>query len=330
VPARQTPLVDRLKAPLRQPFRRYRLATRKARILPAFLIIGAQRAGTTTFFDALRRHPDIAPPRSVDRAVAWDKELHFFDEKFEKGLDWYRSFFPLKALRDVRRALGRDLIAGESTPYYLFHPAVPERVASAIPDMRLVVILRDPVERAYSHYQLMRRMGRERLSFEDALDAEEERLAGERERLLVDPSFRARHHRNHSYVSRGLYAEQLERWLTYFPREQLLVLDVEEFFAHRAEMYALVLDFLAVRQRDLASLKARATTASPGRPWSRRETRNRARYEPLDPAVRARLEKRFAEPNARLFALLGREFNWSSSAEAGADRAAFLGGQHEG
>jgi hypothetical protein len=300
VPARQTPLVDRLKAPLRQPFRRYRLATRKARILPAFLIIGAQRAGTTTFFDALRRHPDIAPPRSVDRAVAWDKELHFFDEKFEKGLDWYRSFFPLKALRDVRRALGRDLIAGESTPYYLFHPAVPERVASAIPDMRLVVILRDPVERAYSHYQLMRRMGRERLSFEDALDAEEERLAGERERLLVDPSFRARHHRNHSYVSRGLYAEQLERWLTYFPREQLLVLAAEDLRTRGGKVYAEALGFLGVRAHPPSDLLLR----------------NVASYEPPDPVIRERLERVFAEPNARLARLVGRDFDWTRSRTA--------------
>jgi hypothetical protein len=298
VPTRPTPLVDRLKAPLRQPFRRYRLATRKARILPAFLVIGAQRAGTTTFFDALRRHPDIGAPRSVDRAVAWDKELHFFDEKFEKGLDWYRSFFPLRALREVRRALGRDLIAGESTPSYLFYPRVPQRVAGTIPEARLIAVLRDPVERAYSHYQLMRRTGQETLSFAEAVAAEEERLAGEREQFLAGDAGRLRHHRHHSYVARGLYAEQLERWLEHFPREQLLVLRAEDFKTRPVEIYSVALRFLGVREWQPGELVSR----------------NIGSYAPLDRGLRAQLEDRFADSNARLAQLLGKDLGWAPSA----------------
>lgn len=306
--------------------RRFRFATRRARILPGFLVIGAQRAGTTTFFDDLLRHPELVGPLGGD-AVTWSrKEIHFFDEKFAHGTDWYRSFFPLESRRRAARRLGRDVVAGESTPYYMFHPAVPERVAATIPDVRLIALLRDPVARAYSHYQMMRRTGREKLSFEDALEAEEERLAGIEEQLatgsevLTKSGHRLHHHHRHrAYFARGLYADQLERWLDHFPQQQLLVLRAEDYFVQPEEVYAETLAFLHVHPRPLGTLKKRTTTASPGHPWSRREKRNRASYEPLDPAVRAELEERYAEPNRRLARLLDKDFDWgprTSSAES--------------
>jgi hypothetical protein len=299
--------------------RRFRFATRRARILPGFLLIGAQRAGTTTFFDDLLRHPELVGPLGGD-AVAWArKEIHFFDERFGRGTDWYRSFFPLESRRWAARRLGRDMLAGEATPYYLFHPAVPERVAATLPDVRLIALLRDPVARAYSHYEMMRRTGREKLSFEEALAAEEERLAGVEEQLATEPVELTKsghrihyHHRHHAYFARGLYADQLERWLDHFPREQLLVLRAEDYFVRPEELYAETLAFLHLRPRPLGALKKRVTTASPGHPWSRREKRNRASYEPLDPAVRAELAERYAEPNRRLARLLGRDFGWGS------------------
>jgi Sulfotransferase domain len=267
------------------------LATRRARILPSFLLVGAQRAGTTSLFYYLRRHPHVARPGT--------KEVHFFDDRFWRGVDWYRSFFATSAEQRLARLRGGDLVAAEATPYYLFHPAVPDRVAATIPSVRLVVLLRDPVDRAYSHYRKMRRMGLEPLSFEKALDKEEERLAGEDERLLADPHYRSRHHRRHAYVARGLYADQLERWLAHFPREQLLVLRSEDFFDRPADVYAETLDFLGLRAWQAPDFEPRNPTSD----------------RPLDPALRARLERRFAEPNARLVRLLGPEFGWSSRAQ---------------
>ncbi len=223
--------LDQVKAPTRPFRRRVRYATRRSRLLPSFLIIGAQRAATTSLFTNIRRHPEVIGPRSADTSVAWWKELHFFDENFWRGTDWYRAFFPLEVRRRTLRRLGRELACGEATPYYLFHPAVPERVKETLPDVRLIALLRNPVERAYSHYQLMRLTGREKLSFAEAIDAEERRVRGAGEELLRDmPSARKqgnrRHHehRHRAYVGRGLYAEQLERWFEHFPREQLLVL----------------------------------------------------------------------------------------------------------
>jgi hypothetical protein len=299
--ARLSHLPEVVKAPTRPVRRRFRHATRRSRLLPAFLIIGAQRAGTTTLYTYLRRHPDVTGPRYADASVYWSKELHFFDENYWRGVDWYQKFFPLEARQQVTRRLGRDLVPGEGTPYYMFHPAVPERVAETLPDVRLIALLRNPVERAYSHYQLMARTGREKLSFEEALEAEPKRLAGVEEALLENrPVFgknghrRHQHHRHRAYVGRGLYADQLERWLEHLPREQLLVLRSEDFLARPDDVYAQVFEFLGLR------------------PWQVRdyEPRNTAAYAPIDPELRARLEEQFAEPNARLARLLGRDFGW--------------------
>ena len=288
-------------APSRPVRRRARHATRRSRLLPSFLIIGAQRAGTTTLWTYLRRHPDIVGPRTADASVFWPKELHFFDENYWRGVDWYRAFFPLAARQRALRLVGRDVVCGEGTPYYMFHPAVPERVAATLPDVRLVALLRNPVERAYSHYQLMVKTGRENLTFEEAIAAEPERLAGLEEELAkVKPGVdgqgnrRHRHHRHHAYVGRGLYAEQLERWLAHFPREQLLVLRAEDFQARPDEVYERVFSFLGVRPRPVRDY----------------EPRNVASYAPIEPELRARLEERFAQPNARLAGLLGGDFSW--------------------
>jgi len=294
--ARVLPALKPLKGLSRN--RHFRHATSRARILPSYLIIGAQRAGTTSLYDYLCRHPDVAGPRAAKEDAFWAKEVHFFDDKFWRGVDWYRSFFPLSVNRAVARRRNRDVVALEATPSYLFHPAVPARVARTLPAVRLIALLRDPVERAYSHYHLMRRLGRETLSFEDALAAEAERLDGEEERLLADPRYSSRKYRDYSYDARGLYADQLERWLACFPREQLLVLRAEDMLARCDEVYEATLSFLGLR------------------PWPLRDfvRRNRASYAPIDPALRARLEERFAQPNARLARLLNRDFGWGSGA----------------
>jgi hypothetical protein len=124
--------------------RRFRSATAQQRILPSFLVLGAQRAGTSTLFFHLRQHPEISGPRGAEKSVDWPKELHFFDEKFGKGVDWYRAFFPLEASRSLARRRGRDRIAGEATPNYLFHPQAPPRAAEVLSGGRLIALLRDP------------------------------------------------------------------------------------------------------------------------------------------------------------------------------------------
>jgi hypothetical protein len=266
---------------------RWRSATRSLRTLPDFLVLSGGRCGSTSLFAVLCAHPQVMTPSH--------KEMHFFDRNHERGLDFYRRLFPLAAHRRAReRRLGLSVLTGEATTYYLLHPAVPARVFAAVPQVRLIAILRDPVDRAYSHYQLCVRAGKETLSFEDALDAEEQRLANAEERLLSDPAYDSPSHRYHSYVTRGLYLPQLERWEQLFPREQFLVLASEDFFSDAAGSVARVCAFLGLEPH----------------PGPLPAPRNRATYEELRPETRRRLQERFAEPNRRLSEHLGLEFGW--------------------
>jgi hypothetical protein len=248
------------------------------RPLPNFLVIGAQKAGTTALYAYLRWHPGITGP-------SW-KEVSFFDRHWWRGEAWYRGQFPLRA--------GERLV-GEASPSYLFHPLAPQRARSLVPDAKLVALLRDPVDRAYSQYQHEVALGREPLSFEDALAAEDDRLAGEVERLIDDPRAFSRAWWDHTYAARGRYAEQLERWLAVFPREQLLVVPTEELGERPAETYASILAFLGAEPYELPD-------------YPRVFDRD---YEPMRPETRAALAATFAEPNRRLEALLGRELGWT-------------------
>jgi len=259
------------------------------RVLPDFLIVGAQRAGSTSLFDYVCRHPRVPAPSH--------KEIHFFDQNYFRGEGWYRSHFPTVLEREyLRRRHGAPPLMGESSPYYLFHPQVPGRVRETLSEARIVVLLRNPVERAYSHYQLTRRRGHESLSFEDAIAAEPDRLAGEEERMERDPRYASVPHRFHSYVARGMYADQLERWLAVFPCDRVLVLASEELFAKPDETYGRTLAFLGL----------------PGLRLDDYRQLNRGGYEDMAPATRELLAERFREPNQRLYDLLDRDFGWES------------------
>ena len=285
-------------------------------MVPSFAIIGAQRAGTTSLFDDLLRHPDVSGPSGGEPDSRWpEKEVDFFSNRFYEGLDWYRAFFPTVVSRERARKRGGDLVAGEATPYYLFHPAAAERMAVTLPDVRLIALLRDPIARAYSHYQLVHRIGGEKLSFEDALAAEGERLAGEADRLRSDPRYLSRPFRRHSYFTRGLYADQLERWFAHFPRGQFLVLFAEDYFARPGDVYDEGVAFIGARPRKLDELR-QATKGWAEQTAAVGTVRNRASYDPIDPDVRARLQERYAEPNARLALLLGRDLPWDTTPTA--------------
>ena len=277
LPAELVPaLPEPARKVLRGGYRAYGSATAGLRPLPDFLILGAQKAGTTALYAYLRWHPEITGPSF--------KEVSFFDRHYAKGERWYRAHMPVR-----RRSL-----VGEASPSYLLHPLAPERVAGMLPGARLIALVRNPVDRAFSHYQHEVALGREPLSFEDAVDREDERMQGELERMLRDPSYFSLAWWNYTYIARGRYAEQLERWFAAFPREQLLVLFTEELSADTAATYRRVLDFLGVTARDLES-------------YPRIFDRD---YADMNPGTRARLHKEFENPNRRLASLLGRDLPW--------------------
>lgn len=255
----------------------YGRATSFARPLPDFLILGAQKAGTTALYAYLRWHPAITGP-------SW-KEVSYFDRHYRRGPSWYRGNFPVQ---------GRGRLVGEASPGYLFHPLAPERVKATVPGAKLIVLLRDPVARALSHYHHETLLGREPLAFQEAVEAEPERTGGEEERMVRDPDYFSQAWWDYTYLARGRYAEQLERWLAVFPREQLLVLASEELAAAPAETYARVLEFLGAPAQGLK-----------GYPRIYDQE-----YADMDPEIRSQLAAYFAEPNRRLYELLGRDFGW--------------------
>jgi hypothetical protein len=265
----------------------YGRATSFARPLPDFLVIGAQKAGTTALYAYLLRHPAIVGP-------SW-KEVSFFDRHYARGEAWYRGHFPnTLRRRAVARRTGAAPLAGEASPSYVFHPCVPARVAQLVPDVRLIVLVRNPVDRALSHYHHEVALGRESLSFEDAIEREDERMSGELERMR-DPSYFSHAWWNYTYLARGRYAEQLERWLAVFPRERLLVVPSEDLLDRPADTYVRVLEFIGAPPHELDAFPK----------IFERE------YAPMEPATRQRLAGRFAEPNRRLYELLGRDLGWA-------------------
>lgn len=277
----ESPLQALYRRLLKPPF--WRLRDAQARALPDFLLIGAMRSGTTTLYDLVCGHPRVLP--------AIKKEIHFFDLYFGRGLPWYRAHFPRTSR--LRTLDGRT---GEASPYYLAHPRAPERAAAAVPDAKLLVVLRDPVERAYSHYWHAVRLGIEDLPFEEALAAEAGRLAGEVERMRADPAYYSRAHHHLGYLDRSQYVDQVAAWLDHFPRARLLVLSQRDLRTEPGRQLARVFDFLGLPPAAVGS----------GRHM------NRATYPPLDPALRSRLADHFRPYNERLFSLLGERFDWAA------------------
>jgi hypothetical protein len=290
---RVTPLTFALPRPAKRAVRiggrRFGTLTARFRLLPDYLIIGAQRAGTTSLFKYLVQHPAVGRP-------FLGKGAHFFDTNYSADLDEYRAYFPTTAYKWYVKASRRmDAVTGEGSPYYLAHPHAPYRIAETLPDVKLIALLRDPVERAYSHYQHEVARGFEDLSFDEALEQEPRRLAGEVERMRSDPSYNSFAFQHHSYLSRGLYAEQLEVWYGLFPKEQILVLRSEDLFSDPERIYRDVLRFLGVPPFSLRQY----------------EVFNPRRYTEMGPGARQRLVEYFAEPNERLYDLVGTDFAWS-------------------
>jgi sulfotransferase family protein len=262
--------------------------TSALRMLPSFIIVGGQRCGTNSLYEYVAADP------LVGRALPIP-EVHFFDVSFQRGMDWYRGHFPVKYRPSRRKGVLGLRITGESSPYYMYHPLAPQRIAECLPAIKLIVLLRNPVDRAYSHYNHERTRGHEPYTFEEAIEREEDRLQGEEEKILADPSYRSFNHQHYSYLSRGNYAAQLERIFAYHSKDRVLVLSSEELFTEPRQTHLRTLEFLSL----------------PVRPLERYPKLNPGTYTGLAPGLRRRLSDYFAGSNERLYRLLGQELGWS-------------------
>jgi hypothetical protein len=253
--------------------------TSPARMLPSFLLVGGQRCGTTSLFEALAQHPAVRRPPGR-------KGIHYFDVSYHRGMAWYRGHFPL--------ALPPQAITGESSPYYMFHPLAAERIARDLPETKLVVALRDPVERAYSAHAHELARGYETESFERAIEREPQRLRGEAQRLRGDPTATSHAHRHHAYLARGRYIEQLERLEALAGRARIHVVDSGVFFASPGPVFGRLLDFLGLDR-------------SPQIAFGRHNSRPR---DGLPPGLRSRLADYYLPYDERLARWLGHAPSW--------------------
>ena len=253
---------------------------------PSFFLIGAQKSGTTSLFRHLEDHPCILSPLG--------KEPHFFDQRYQKGFRWYESWFP--STRDAEQiSCEGPAITGEGSTHYLFDAHTPARLKQYCPDAKLVAILRNPVERAYSAYQHEVRKKREKRSFSEVIQDELQWGDEEHARVLADPSYWSNRHYFRSHLRRGHYAESLKRWFEHFPREQLLIFSSDEFFSDPEAVYEKTVAFLGLPPHKLDTFKAHNTGG----------------YTSKIPAAELRLmEEHFAPLNRELVELLGVDFGW--------------------
>jgi Sulfotransferase domain len=291
---RRDPRLLRMRLPLRarrgirSGVDRFGELTGGLRLLPSYVVVGAQKGGTSALYEYLVRHPLVG--RSTN------EEIQYFSLNYARGTAWYRGHFPTVARAAfVRRRYGAELVTGESSPYYLFHPHALERIRDLLPDAKLIVVLRNPVDRAYSQYNHSRQMGAEPLeTFEAGLAAEAGRLDDELEKMLADPLYNSFSHYNHSYLARGMYVEQLERLYSLFDERQILLETADDLSTDTDAVYTRTLEFLRLPVQRL----------------SRYPRQNVRHYPPMRPETRRRLVEYFSEPNERLYAFLGRDLGW--------------------
>jgi hypothetical protein len=282
----------RIKRKVRYLHLALRSPTSGLRDLPDFLVIGAQRSGTSSLYRYLGQHPCVVP--------SIRKETEYFSREYDQGQAWYRAHFPTRISRTVAsRVRGTTILLFEATPDYLFHPFAAARAARLIPAARIIVMLRDPVARAYSHYRHMLRLGFETLSFDEALSAEPARIEEDVAGLEKNPSYYCRSLMRYSYVSRGLYANQLQTWFRLFPRKSFFILSSEELFTDPSNVYRQILEFL-----DLPSWVPRHFAN-----YSYSAVRDKEGSQ-MAVHTQNRLSSVFKTPNEELYSLLDRDFGW--------------------
>lgn len=272
--------------------RAYAQGTGRSRPAPDFLIIGTKRGGTTSLFNYLLMHPGVL---GLFPQLRGRKSTDYFYKERGRGEQWYRSHFHTEAYRKMMALkLGYRPVSGEASPYYQWDPRVAAQVSTLNAGTKAIALLRDPVERAWSHHQERRHNGVEPLGFAEALDAEDIRLEGEMEKMLADPDYYSSAHDFYAYRSRGIYLPQIQNWHASFPEKQLLVLRSEDMYQDVQGTFDVVCKFLELPAHKLPDTRVFNAIAT----------------SKIPPAAREKLTEFYAPHNAALADYLGREPLW--------------------
>jgi hypothetical protein len=295
---RAKPVVKRVIQTCSQTYRR---ATGFTRVMPDFLIIGGQRCGTSSLYYYLTEQHGISS--------AATKEVHYFDDFYARGISWYRAQFPARMYKNyVEHIRKRHFLTGEASPYYIFHPHAPRRIAEVLPNVKLILLLRNPIDRAYSQHWLEVKGSYETLPFESAIQSEQSRIAGEREKMLSDEHYHSLKHRRYTYLTRGIYMDQIEYWMNYFPKQQFLFLKTEDLYTNPASVVRQTLEFLGVPDEEIDTDREYKKYKVP----SKTGYRTKDSAPSMNPETRKFLVEYFKPHNARLNEFLGRDLEWDS------------------
>jgi len=276
------------KRVLRKAISIHRILSSSIRLIPNFILFGVQRSGTTSLYNYLIQHPYIVSSIT--------KEIGFFEANYFRGINWYKSHFPTTCHKYfLKQKRKHEIITGEATPSYINHPKAPERIFSMIPNIKLILLLRNPVDRAYSHYFQSVKLGRENLSFEKAIDIEAERLQGEEKKMLTNEDYYSLAYHNFAYLSSGIYIKQLKNWKNIFSEEQLTIIKSEDLFSNPSSVLKQTFDFLNLPDWKLK--KYERYNYNPNQPQ-------------MDNSIRKRLVEFFKPHNKKLYEFLGRNFSW--------------------
>lgn len=259
------------------------------RVMPGCVIVGAQKAGTTSLFAYLAQHPQMLEPSS--------KEVHYFDYNYHRGEDWYRAHFPKQGDLDTAAAAANGpVMTFEASPYYMYHPLAVDRMAADLPGVRAIAMLRHPISRTYSHFWHEKRKDQDATELARAIAEEPERLAGEAEKLIAGaPDYYSYAHQHYSYVDRSRYAPQVRNLHEKLGRENVLVMKSEAFFTDPEGQTNRAFEFLGLPPADGIDY-APQNVGSYG--------------DRIDAETVALLTDMFAEDYAELRDLAGPEFDW--------------------
>ena len=258
------------------------------RVLPDFLIIGVPRGGTTSLYNYMIEHPNIIP--------ALSKEIGFFSEHYDKGITWYKSHFPSKLLNKYMSWKKINFFTGEASPIYLYHPLAPKRILETIPNVKMILLLRNPVERAWSHYWQSVRKYREKLSFEEVI----KRQMNEEHLSDYDAFCTELYHTNNDqilnqYISGSIYLERLKRFYDIFPKEKILILASEDLYNNPQMICDEISEFLKIPKWNLKKFT---------------KYNYYVKQPKLDERLKRQLLEYFKPHNEQLYKYLNRDFGW--------------------
>ena len=252
--------------------------TASSRVLPDFIIVGTVRSGSTSLYYNICEHPSVL-------SAAYD-EIGFFDSNYHLGINWYRSMFPtIKEMENVERKTG-FAITGEDTPFYFWKEEAAKRIFEMNSNSKIIGIFRNPVDRAYSNYNLAIRSKTEKLTFEEAIDEE----IG----FLKKHSFRESVDNKRSYLAKGIYENQIKIWFELFPREQIHLLSTEDMQKNPEKTLQKTFRFLEIPDYIIKNPQKQKAVE----------------YKKMNNETREKLVDFYKQHNERFFKTIQKNFGW--------------------